>query len=425
MKRNLFIIMLLGSFLMVPVNLDAHSPKNSVNVMTNDVSLKSMPVSKEIEELLKKAEQGDVESMYKLGKCYDKEENYVEANKWYLKAAQLGNGAAANELGLNYANGLGVEKNLAEANKWYRKGAELGNGQAACNLGYNYAQGNGVEKNYTEANKWYRKGAELGNGMAASNLGVNYYNGYGVEKSLAEANKWYRKGAELGNAISARYLGSNYKKGIGVGKNLAEARKWYRKGVELGDAVSALNLGLTYGSEEEENYSEAIKWYLKGAELGNGDAAMLAGLYYKEGKGVEKNLTEANMWLRKAVELGKTDAAKYITSDIDLEKENRDAAQLKQWSNKYGEKYAKALMQEGEILIGTPIQLITEYISYSKKYNPTARGAASFGTLACNRNDILRFGRSVRKYKLNILGISQTLWATNGKVVAKSDAYLF
>ena len=68
MKRNVLIIMLLGSFLMVPINSDAHSPKNRVNVMTNDASLKSMPVNKEIEELLKKAEQGDVESMYKLGK---------------------------------------------------------------------------------------------------------------------------------------------------------------------------------------------------------------------------------------------------------------------------------------------------------------------------------------------------------------------
>ena len=387
MKRNLFIIMLLGSFLMAPINSDAHSPKISVNVMTNDVSLKSMPVSKEIEELLKKAEQGDVESMYKLGKCYDKEENFAEANKWYRKAAENGNGAAAYELGVNYNYGYGVEKNYEEANKWYRKGAELGNSRAANNLGINYEKGNGVEKNLAEANKWYRKGAELGDGRAANNLGINYQEGIGVEKNLAEANKWYRKGAELGNGGSAFNLGVNYANGQGVEKNRAEANKWYRKGVELGHATSAYNLGA----------------------------------YYQE----EKNQTEANKWFRKAVELGKTDAAQYIISDIDLEKEKRDAAQLKQWSNKYGEKYAKALMQEGEILIGTPIQLITEYISYSKKHNPTARGAASFGTLACNRNDILRFGRNVIKYKLNILGISQTLWATNGKVVAKSDAYLF
>ena len=131
---------------------------------------------------------------------------------------------------------------------------------------------------------------------------------------------------------------------------------------------------------------------------------------------------------------GKIEEVVYGRYKSDIEREQkqraeeeaaRDAAQLKQWSNKYGEKYAKALMLKGEILIGTPIQLITEYISYSKEHNDSARGAASFTSLSCDTNDILRFGRSVTKYKLNILGISQIIWATNGKVAAKSDAFLF
>jgi hypothetical protein len=57
MKRKCFIIITLGILLLAPNNSYAISPRNSVNVITNDVSLKSMPVSKEIEELLKKAEQ--------------------------------------------------------------------------------------------------------------------------------------------------------------------------------------------------------------------------------------------------------------------------------------------------------------------------------------------------------------------------------
>lgn len=162
MKRNVLIIILLGSLLMVPVNLDAHSLKISVNVMTNDVSQNSMPVSKEIEELIKKAEQGDVESMYILGKCYDKEENYAEAVKWYRKAAELGNGNAACNLGYNYWAGKGVEKNYAEANKWWRIAVELGVGEAAYLLGTSYYLGNGVEKNYAEAKKWANKALELG-----------------------------------------------------------------------------------------------------------------------------------------------------------------------------------------------------------------------------------------------------------------------
>lgn len=130
-KRIVLIIMLLSSLLMVPVNLDAHSLKISVNVMTNDVSQNSMPVSKEIEELIKKAEQGDVESMYILGKCYDKEENYAEANKWWRIAVELGVGEAAYLLGTSYYLGNGVEKNYAEAKKWANKALELGYTHAA------------------------------------------------------------------------------------------------------------------------------------------------------------------------------------------------------------------------------------------------------------------------------------------------------
>src|ERR1019366_5826939 len=58
-------------------------------------------------------------------------------------------------LGLCYANGVGVAKDKAEAVKWYRKAAEQNDTDAQYNLGVCYLQGEGVAKDYLEAYKWF------------------------------------------------------------------------------------------------------------------------------------------------------------------------------------------------------------------------------------------------------------------------------
>ena len=224
------------------LGIEKKEPQNNSVVNGNTIQ-QTITVSKEVEDLLKKAESGDAESMYKLGYAYQMgkgvDKNPAEGNNWFRKAAELGNGKAASDLGYNYENGIGADKDPAEANKWYRKGAELGDGEAAFSLGLNYENGIGVAQDYAEANKWYRKGVELGDGGAANNLGYNYAKGRGVTQDFAEANKWYRKGVELGNGLAARNLGFNYRDGNGVTKDIVEANKWFKKAVELGNKDAA------------------------------------------------------------------------------------------------------------------------------------------------------------------------------------------
>ncbi len=65
-------------------------------------------------------------------------------------------------LGVCYEFGRGVGQNYIEAAKWYRKAAEQENANAQFNLGVCYYNGHGVQLSYTEAAKWYRKAAEQG-----------------------------------------------------------------------------------------------------------------------------------------------------------------------------------------------------------------------------------------------------------------------
>jgi TPR repeat protein len=58
------------------------------------------------------------------------EKNYVEAVKWYHKAAEQGDASAQFNLGWCFNNGRGVAEDPVEVVKWYRKAAEQGNARA-------------------------------------------------------------------------------------------------------------------------------------------------------------------------------------------------------------------------------------------------------------------------------------------------------
>ena len=164
--------------------------------------------AKPLAEIRAKAEKGDAQSQYELGRAFSAgslgvAKDEVEAVKWYRKAAEQNDAEAQYNLGVCYANGQGVAKDEVEAVKWYRKAAEQNDAEAQYNLGVCYANGQGVAKDEVEAVKWFRKAAEQNHAEAQYNLGVCYANGQGVAKDEAEAVKWYRKAAEQNDAAGS------------------------------------------------------------------------------------------------------------------------------------------------------------------------------------------------------------------------------
>ena len=202
---------------------------------------------------LKAAEQGQVEGQYAMGECYSKGlgviQSDVEAAKWFLKAAEQGQVEGQFAMGYCYYEGLGVTKDDAEAVKWYRKAAEQGYAEAQYNLGLNYYDGTGVTQSYTEAVKWFRKAAEQGYAAAQNRMGLCYYSGNGVTKDGAEAVKWFRKAAEQGYAVAQYNLGRNYCEGTGVSQNKEEAKKWLRKAANQGHENAKQYLKKWFGEE--------------------------------------------------------------------------------------------------------------------------------------------------------------------------------
>jgi TPR repeat protein len=117
--------------------------------------------------LLAKAEKGEAQSQFETGAAFFSGEfslatNYVEAVKWFRKAAERNLALAQYRLGNCYHEGLGVATNYMEAVKWFRKAAKQNLPRAQCNLGVCYAKGRGVPKDEAQAMKLYRQVGEGG-----------------------------------------------------------------------------------------------------------------------------------------------------------------------------------------------------------------------------------------------------------------------
>jgi len=75
-------------------------------------------------------------------------------------------------LGLCCYNGRGVQQDFVEAAKWYRKAAYQGHAEAQYILGVMHINGEGVAKDYVLAYMWLNLSAAQGFGDAAKNRDI-------------------------------------------------------------------------------------------------------------------------------------------------------------------------------------------------------------------------------------------------------------
>ncbi len=77
-----------------------------------------------------------------------------------LERAQKGDAESQFELGKNYETGrIGLPKDMTQAQFWYRKAADQGDAYAEASLGILFNFGKGVERDYAKAYMWYERAA--------------------------------------------------------------------------------------------------------------------------------------------------------------------------------------------------------------------------------------------------------------------------
>lgn len=156
------------------------------------------------DELLFKAESGDVKAQVDLAKCYRK--------------------------------GSGVAKDDHQAFTWAQKAAEHKNKEALFLTAVCYLQGEGVTRDEKMAVKIFSELAALDDTRAQLGLGICLLQGQGVVKNDKEAAKMFLQAAEKGDANGQYYLGKCLLEGIGIAKNKAEAIQWLEKSKAQGNS---------------------------------------------------------------------------------------------------------------------------------------------------------------------------------------------
>lgn len=120
------------------------------------------------------AESGNVEAQFGLGVIYNDamgvEQDYAEANYWFLRAAEQGYAAAQYNLGNAYKHGTGMPSDPQLAVIWWRKAAEQDFPPAQFNLGSALIEGSGTPRDHSAGLAWYRRAAANGHQQAQTFL---------------------------------------------------------------------------------------------------------------------------------------------------------------------------------------------------------------------------------------------------------------
>ena len=244
----------------------------------------------------------DLMALYNnLGTLYNAHEdiptNYVEAQKYLTKAAEMGLPHAMYGL----ANLHGFKGDKKQAFKWYLKAAENGLIDAYYYVGNAYKRGEGVQQDSQKALKWLELAAEYQMRDAARELSEIYQEGLGnVPQNLEKAQAFYLLAKESGENVerSMQQLQSRLAVRDDFDALLERAKE--------GNLEAQKDLAMAYvrGDEIEQNYEEAFKWYKAAAEQGDSDAQNSLYNRYAKGEGVEQNSEEAMKWLHRSADQG-------------------------------------------------------------------------------------------------------------------------
>ncbi|HWC95563.1 MAG TPA: tetratricopeptide repeat protein [Candidatus Sulfopaludibacter sp.] len=210
------------------------------------------------------------------------------------------------------AAGLAAFKNkdYQRAYKEWKAAADTGHAESQFDLGVLYAQGLGVRRDLTVAAYWYRRAAEQGNAEAQFALGQMYSRGWGVPRDQADAVRWL----QMANSVESDGPPTDWAnvEGYGMPQDDEVAAYWYRAAADKGHPEAQFNLARLYASGHgvKKDEEQAARWTSASAAQGYGAAQVSLGERYATGSGVPKDPKRAYFWMTLAFLRGEKNAEK-------------------------------------------------------------------------------------------------------------------
>ena len=227
-------------------------------------------------------------------------------------------------LGLIYAEGVGVKKNAEQAISLLDEAAGLGSADAARTLAGILLRGELLPPEPALAIAYYERAASLGSPEAYERLGDIYAEGRLVKMDIVTALEHYKNGATAGSAASLRKLDALTREREGYfqraikleASDPAAAFESCQLSAAMGymPAFSMLGRFHEHGIGTKPSRREAYRAYLRGAEGGDESATYNLGRAYAEGLGTPFSLRLAEKHLTLAARMGVKEAEVLLVS---------------------------------------------------------------------------------------------------------------
>ncbi|KAF9120577.1 hypothetical protein BGW39_011257 [Mortierella sp. 14UC] len=301
-----------------PLSGNSAVASDAASVPENEQPASGQPFSPSTTTAIANTSQEYAEIMSALGDIYEKGvgQDYQQAMKWSLRAANLGHPSAQCRVGLLYKKGNGVPQDYDKAKEWFLKAADQGFSSAQNNLGELYYFGHGVSEDHTKAIAWYLKAAEQGQLSAQYSLGYLYKRGHGVLQDYSKAMEWFLKAARHNHASAQYEMGQLYCHGYGVSKDYIRGKKWYLKAADQNFASAQYELGELYffGRGVSKDRTEAMEWYKKAGRQGHAWGQWSVGFLFSHTCDIPQDRQKAIKWYRKAALQGLEQAKRDLVS---------------------------------------------------------------------------------------------------------------
>ncbi|WP_418152199.1 tetratricopeptide repeat protein [Litorimonas sp. RW-G-Af-16] len=222
--------------------------------------------------------------------------DYVEARRWYEKAAVFNHPdalVALGEMGIREQGGL----TTADAVSYLTRASDGGRTDAMRALADLYRTGQGVSANTDQEQVYLKRASESFDKDATKRLGDSLF-----ESNPQEALKHYEKAAEAGQIEAAYIAGVMYAENYDIRPDAQKSSHWLKIAAEGGHAAAQADYGLRvyqgWGAKRSE--AEAAEWFRKSAEGGDSEGQFLYAFTLAKGEGVTQNFEDAYYWVLKS-----------------------------------------------------------------------------------------------------------------------------
>ena len=226
-------------------------------------------------------------------------DNYI---KYLTKRANNGDFEAQYELGREYSSGRILKQDFTLAEKWFKESAKNGNLYAEAAIGVMYMNMGDYEKAFNIL----LKVAQKGNMNAQSNLALFYMYGIpsiGISPSYEKAAYWLELAADQGEVEAMYNLSNLLLKNSGAQHNTARGLELLEEAASTGYPPAQIGLGLEYfsGYNTSKDFKKASEWMSKALNRGYlSTAVFLAYIFEEGGYGIKQNYKTACDYYKQA-----------------------------------------------------------------------------------------------------------------------------